>query len=213
MSKKKFLLAYLIPLLLLWGCDSGGSSGPKNPIRVLVLGDSQSSGGNYPGVAPWPSLLQTEEPEWTVMNLAVPGESSAGGRARITSAISSLQPDLVVIMYGANDAIHSGSPEDFELNISSMVSIAKAANVRVVLVDVMPIFGVREIFNSNVPPLNERLNAIASREKVQLARISREFRSSGAENLFPDGLHPDSDATRIIYAAIRERIYAAASGL
>ncbi len=213
MKTKLIFFLHLLPVFLFVGCDSNGSSGPKNPISVLVVGDSQSSGGSYAGVPPWPSLLKAEEPEWNVINQAVRGETSAGGRARIGPALRRHQPDVIVIMYGANDAIQGRSEENFRQNISGMVAEAKAAGSRVVLVDIMPFFGSRAIFNGRVNRLNNHLNEIASREKVQLARVSREFRSAESGNLFPDGLHPNLDATRIIYVTIRERINSAASGL
>ncbi|MCC5845193.1 MAG: hypothetical protein JJU05_13165 [Verrucomicrobia bacterium] len=195
-------------------CDSGGSDrGPKNPISVLVMGDSQSSGGNYSGVPPWSALLAAEKPEWRVINQAIAGETSAGGASRIRGALQRHSPDVVVMMYGANDAIQSRSQADYEQNILNMIASAKAAGARVVLVNVMPIFGARSIYNGTAEALNTRLIGIAARERVQLANVSREFRAEGSKALFPDGLHPNLDATRILMVGILEKINAAASDL
>lgn len=213
MKKTVLNVLCILVSILLTGCDSGGDSGPKNPIRVLVMGDSQSSGGNYSGVPPWVSILAVERPEWRVVNQATPGETSAGGRSRIAGALQRHSPDVVVIMYGANDAIQSNSPGAYEQNISSMVAACKAAEARVVLVNTMPMFGVRSIYNGNVTLLNDRLRSVASRERVTLADVNREFRGADAASLFPDGLHPNLDATRILFVSILGRINSAASGL
>lgn len=206
-------LTALISAILLLGCDSGGGGGgPSNPITVAVLGDSESSGGNYPGIPPWPSLLAQEEPEWTVINLAVSGSTSATGVNRIGTAISR-SADVIVIMYGANNAIQSQSPAALEQDLLRMVGTAKAAGARVVLVDIMPFFGARSIYNGNSAAMNSVIASVASRERVQLARASNAFRGSDAASLFPDGLHPNLDGTRILYRVIREKINSAASGL
>jgi hypothetical protein len=77
----------------------------------------------------------------------------------------------------------------------------------------MPFFGYRSLYNGSAEALNTRLVGIASRERVQLANVHREFRAEGSQNLFPDGLHPNLDATRILFVSILEKINAAASGL
>lgn len=211
--KKSLTVVVFLSCFTFFGCDSGGSSkGPKNPITVVAMGDSQTSGGNYAGVPPWPSLLAAEEPEWTVVNLAVSGETSAGGAGRIGGALRR-NPDVVVIMYGANDAIQSLSSAAFERNLVNMVSAAKASGARVVLVDVMPFFGARRIYNGNAQILNNIIAQVASREKTALVRASRLFRGDDAAALFPDGLHPNADATRILYVNIREKINSVASDL
>lgn len=213
MKLNPFLFPLLSAVLLLSGCDSGGgSSGPKNPITVLVMGDSQSSGGNYAGVPSWPALLAAEKSEWRVVNQSVPGATSGNGVGRIGAALSRNSPDVVVIMYGANDAIQSLSVDAYEANISNMVAAALARGARVVVVDIMPFFGARTVYNGTAEAMSNRLSSVASRPNVRLARLRREFRAAGPE-LFPDGLHPNLDATRIMLVTILDEINRAASGL
>lgn len=204
---KRFLLSLFVPLMVLTftGCNGSSDDGPKGPITVLAMGDSNTRGFQYPGVGPWTGHLRAMEPEWQVINSSVNGERAAGGRARLSGQLNRHNPDVVVIMYGANNAIH-GNIGAFENDIRAMINEVRSKEAIPVLANVLPMTQGRVIFQGTVDNLNLILANLAREEKVVLVDLAREFRGDAATERFPDGLHPDEDGNRIIAAAVRERI-------
>lgn len=193
-------------MMAIGGCDSSsGSSGPKGSITVLAMGDSQTSGGIYPGVAPWTSNLAALEPEWRIVNSAVAGERSSQGLARLPANLSRHNPDVVLLMFGANNAIQ-GDLAGFRPQMQRMVALCKESGAKVVIVNILPMRGGRSIYNGNVDRLNAELLALAKEEKVGYVDAFKEFRGDVADERLPDGLHPDADGNRILAVAIREDI-------
>ena len=63
---------------------------------ILVMGDSLSAGYGIRPEQAWPSLLGTRLTEkhldYSVANLSISGETSAGGRSRLKAALKAYQP-------------------------------------------------------------------------------------------------------------------------
>ncbi len=98
-------------------------------IRIVCVGDSVTFGYRVPVV--WPEKPTEYDPEWApypmllekrlraanpnrdieVVNLAVPGYSSHQGLAWLQRDINSLQPNIVTISFGWNDASLSDVPD------------------------------------------------------------------------------------------------------
>lgn len=203
------LLAALF-LLSFTGCDnpfssSGSGSGPKGPITVVTLGDSNTGSVIYPGVAPWPSRLANQEPEWEVINAGRGGEKSGGGAARVSGLLDRYNPDVLTVMYGANNAIQ-GDTGNFRSEMRAIIREAKSRDIPVVVGNILPMSGNFARFEGEVNRLNRVLEGLAFEEQVRLVDLHREFRGEAATERFPDGLHPDEDGTRIIAVAMREGI-------
>jgi lysophospholipase L1-like esterase len=109
--------------------DKTLSSKKPGTIRIVCLGDSVTFGYRVPPVwpdkpteydrnwLPYPMLLEKElraaNPDRTieVITMAVPGYSSHQGLAWLRRDIDSLQPDLLTISFGWNDASFSDVPD------------------------------------------------------------------------------------------------------
>jgi lysophospholipase L1-like esterase len=111
--------------------QSSRSLGPKQPgmIRIVCLGDSVTFGYRVPVV--WPDKPTEYDPEWLpypmllekelraanpgrnieVITMAVPGYSSNQGLAWLRRDIGKLQPDLLTVSFGWNDASFSDVPD------------------------------------------------------------------------------------------------------
>jgi lysophospholipase L1-like esterase len=80
---------------------------PSGSFRIFALGDSNTFGWDVDEGANWPAQLQrlfsTSQPGVEVINAGVWGYSSFQGRARFQEILP-LNPDLVLVSYGANDA-------------------------------------------------------------------------------------------------------------
>lgn len=104
---------------------------PKQPgtIRIVCLGDSVTFGFRVPTV--WPDKPTEYDPEWLpfpmliekqlraanpdrrieVITMAVPGYTSHQGLAWLRRDIDKLQPDLLTVSFGWNDASLSDVPD------------------------------------------------------------------------------------------------------
>jgi lysophospholipase L1-like esterase len=111
--------------------QSSRSLGPKPPgtIRIVCLGDSVTFGYRVPVV--WPDRPTEYDPDWLpypmllekhlraanpgrnieVITMAVPGYTSHQGLAWLRHDIARLQPDLLTVSFGWNDASSSDVPD------------------------------------------------------------------------------------------------------
>jgi acyl-CoA thioesterase-1 len=210
MKKLLKTLLCLIPFLFLSACDSGGgggggSGGSKEPIKVVVLGDSITSDVNYAGVPPWPTLMQDSRPQWTVINAAAGNDRAANGRAKIGGLLAAHSPDVVVVMLGSVNAIH-GDFGSYESDMRAIVQAAKGSGAKVVLCTVPPMVGPRAGWSSSVNNINNIIRNVASSESVILADVNSEFGPNTPAEDFPNGLHPLLDGQRIIAVTVQEKI-------
>jgi len=196
-----------LPLaILMAACDSGGGGGggPAGQT-VLVMGDSISGATNYPGVPPWPGLLQANSPQLTMVNRAVAGEKMESGASRIGGQLAAHMPQSVVIFYGSNNAIQ-GDTATFDGALRAAIQESKAAGVKKVVVCTIPMmYGDRSIYNGRVDALNATIRSVAGSEGAKIANVAGEF-GINDEALFPDGLHPNLDGQNIIAATVRGRL-------
>ncbi|MGE0809170.1 MAG: arylesterase [Immundisolibacter sp.] len=180
-------------LLLLAGGLRAASAPPAGSI--LVIGDSLSAGYGLPNGAAWPALLAgrmaERAPDWSVVNAAISGDTSAGGRARLPALLQRERPALVLIELGANDALRGQPLAATADNLRAMIDAAEQAGARVGLIgmQIPPNFGpvytrqFRDMFrkvaaDAGVPLLDFLLEPIAH-----------------APDLFQDdGIHPTAAA-------------------
>lgn len=114
-----------------------GFAGPVYPVakpndvrRVLVLGDSSSFGWGVPASAAYPVQLerrlnaQLGVSRCQVINLSVPGYSSAQGLLLLQTRGITYHPDVVLVGFGTNDAapVWSGMTDRTKLRWGAGVS-------------------------------------------------------------------------------------------
>ncbi len=110
----------------------------RKPVRLVVLGDSISTGADasaLANVAPhqpgYPVLVAHGlaarfGAAVTLTNLSVGGMDSAWGTSRVDRVIAEA-PDLLIVAFGMNDASGRRKPEDFARLTRSIVEPARAA--------------------------------------------------------------------------------------
>jgi acyl-CoA thioesterase I len=105
---------------------------------ILVVGDSLSAAYGIAQSRGWVALLAErlgrERPDYSVVNASVSGDTTAGGRARIKSALERHKPAVVVIELGGNDGLRGLPVAQMKDNLSAMVQAVRAAGARVLLV-------------------------------------------------------------------------------
>jgi acyl-CoA thioesterase-1 len=205
MFRNGYYAFFVCLFLFTGGCnDSGGGSNNEGPLTVLVLGDSISSDTTYPGASPWPELMRGIRPEWTIVNASRGGDPSGSGAVKVNGLVNSIQPDVLVIFYGANDVIH-GTQNGYEANLRAMIAAGQRVEAKVVVCTTPYMYGSRSVFDGSVEFIRAVSFRVAKEMGASVADIFGEFgRNSSA--LFPDGLHPDLDGQRIIAISVVERI-------
>ena len=105
---------------------------------ILVVGDSLSAEYGLVRGSGWVALLEQrlarENIGADVVNASISGDTTAGGLARLPTALRERKPDLVIIELGANDALRGLPLETTRANLLAMARLAKAAGAKVVIV-------------------------------------------------------------------------------
>ncbi len=107
------------------------------PLRVLVFGDSLSSGYKLPEQAGFPSVLLRRlradgYENVIVLNGSVPGNTSADGLQGLPSALQ-YGADVVIVEFGGNDMLQHVNPQITYRNLDAIIRISKAQGARVIL--------------------------------------------------------------------------------
>lgn len=165
---------------------------------ILVLGDSLSAGYGIRPEQAWPSLLTQRLAErridYTVANLSISGETTAGGRSRLAAALATHQPAVVVLALGANDGLRGLSIEQMRGNLEAMVSAAQKAGARVLVA------GMR--LPPNYGPYADQFVQsfadIAKAKKTALLPFLLEPVATRPELFQADRLHPTAEAQPLL---------------
>ncbi len=120
-----FLLGILVPVV----------ASPAPP-RLLVLGDSLSAGYGLPHADGFESQLQAalraNGHDVAIVDGAVSGDTSAGGRARLDWALGD-GADAAIVELGANDGLRGLDPKDMEANLTAILDQLAARHIPVLL--------------------------------------------------------------------------------
>ncbi len=169
-----------------------------------ALGDSFTAGtGCAPGEA-WPELLASSlraaSPALELRNLAVDGASSAEVAEQLPDALE-LEPDLITIVFGANDALSTTRPDAsaYARRLGEILRALQRANPRVRIVtatsperwDFLGL-GPRTIARvaRAITDINRATRAVATAYGVACLDVAGHPGLSEPENFSDDGLHP-----------------------
>lgn len=104
----------------------------RQPLTIVVLGDSISAGANASGLydsppfqPPYPELVRRQlaerfQSEVILKNLSVGGKDTAWGVSQVEKVIAE-KPDLVVLAFGMNDSA-GRTPKSFQENTQAMIA-------------------------------------------------------------------------------------------
>jgi acyl-CoA thioesterase-1 len=110
------------------------------PLRILAFGDSLTEGlglsnddGLVPQLQDW---LRARGHDVVVLNGGLSGDTTAGGRVRISFSLARNKPDAVIVELGGNDLLLGFSPESAEHNLDSILAQAGAGDKPLLLVGI-----------------------------------------------------------------------------
>ena len=162
------------------------------------MGDSLSAGYGLRADEAWPSLLARRLTEkrldYSVANLSISGETTAGGRSRLGAALRQQAPAVVIIALGANDGLRGLPLTQMRDNLNAMIEASRAAGARVLIAGMRlpPNYGpyATEFFES--------FGQLARQHKVALLPFLLEPVAMRSDLFLPDNLHPTSAAQPLI---------------
>ena len=175
--------------------------------RVIFLGDSLTQGWDLAGLG----LDQAE-----LLNRGISGQTTPQMQVRFRQDVVDLSPVVVHILAGTNDLAGNTGPttlEAIEGNLSSMVEIAAASHIRVVLGAVLPALdypwrrGLQPA--PRIVALNAWMRAYARRHKLVYADYYSALvdpRGGFRSELADDGVHPNRAGYGVMNPIARESI-------
>ncbi|MGH7401462.1 MAG: arylesterase [Candidatus Rokuibacteriota bacterium] len=128
------LLGLLLLVVQLAACAPAPAGAGE---RVIVaFGDSLTAGLGVPADRTYPALLaerlEREGYDYKVVNAGVSGDTTAGGLRRVDWALR-LEPEIVILELGVNDALRGQKLASVRANLEQIVARFQAAGARVLV--------------------------------------------------------------------------------
>jgi acyl-CoA thioesterase-1 len=188
----------IILLALLWAAIGANAA----PVRLLVLGDSLSAGYGLPHADGFEVQLQqalrAHGHDVRIIDGAVSGDTSAGGRARLDWVLAG-GADAAIVELGANDGLRGLDPRDMEANLDAILDTLAAKHIPVLLTGMYapPNFGA---------DYERAYRAVFDRLGQRPGILYDPFFLQGVAEVpaltQPDGLHPNAEGVRRIVARL-----------
>ena len=194
------LLAGLVSLTLAIISPRAAFGAAPPPQRILlVFGDSLSAAYGIEEADGWVNLLAekltTENPDYTVANASVSGETSTGGLARLPAALEEFQPAIVILELGGNDGLRGLPLRMLKDNLTAMVEMCLEAEAEVLLagIQIPPNYGPRY-----TQPFYALFGEIAEDKELAFVPFLIDGIPQQPDLMQEDGIHPKAEAQFMI---------------
>lgn len=150
--KKRFVrLTLFFVVCLNVGLLLGGCADPKlSPIGsdgvILAFGDSLTVGVGTSAENSYPVILESLA-QVKVVSSGVSGETTVEGVKRLPLVLDRIRPDVLILVQGGNDILRKHKFDDIKANLNSMIEMAQARDIPVVLLGVPQ----KNIFSDSAP--------------------------------------------------------------
>ena len=182
-------------LLLAAVATAAGAATPSAKPTVLVLGDSLSAGYGLSSGQSWVDLLQkklaSQGFSHQVVNASISGETTVGGRNRLSDALTQYRPRIVILELGANDGLRGQSVQTMQDNLVRLVQASQAAGAKVIVVgmQIPPNYG-----PDYTKKFRDAFRAAARQTGAELVPFFMEGFAERREMFQSDGVHPAVEA-------------------
>ena len=203
---KTILFLILVFTVLIYGCGEETTTSTEPQVEpektfertIVALGDSLTEGLGVEEELAYPAVLEKKLHDlgypYRVINAGISGETSSGTLARIKWVLT-LNPDIVILVIGANDGFRGIDPDLIRTNIVKIVRELKAQDVTVILGAMQMVQNLGRDYTTafaNIYPEVARteaviltpffLNGVAANRKLNQA----------------DGIHPTAEGYQVI---------------
>ncbi len=225
MTRRLIILSASLLLLIVGSAFYLYNNNDEDRIKIILLGDSITQGKNpgAPTDQTFDSLISTyffnHHLSTEIINAGITGETADDGLRRLQYDVIDKRPDIVVILFGTNDAfVDYGSTterlpvDDYKKRISSILKKLVKANIRPVLMTPVPMCSVPDMYfepyiskgiNFFIKPYIAACREIADQMQIPLIDNYRhwEEKQNMGVNIcewFVDGIHPNAEGHRQI---------------
>lgn len=166
---------------------------------IVVLGDSISASYGLEVQHGWVALLEqklkSSHPDYTVINVSISGDTTAGGLARLPRLLKQYQPEIILVELGANDGLRGMSLKAMQQNLSAIIKQSKKSGARVLLLSmrIPSNYGKRytDMFYNSY-------QKVANKHNISVVPFILEDVALDKSQMQQDGLHPNEKAQPII---------------
>ena len=169
--------------------------------NLLVVGDSLSAAYGLDIHQGWVSLLQNRYAQLNVINASISGETTSGGKQRLTSLLEKYQPDILILELGANDALRGQDLNVSQQNLQQMIDACPKFNqaCKVVLLGVQLPTNYGPVYDALFQKMYQNL---AEKNALLFDPFFLEPVALDPELMQWDGLHPNAEAQPVILERI-----------
>ncbi len=172
---------------------------------IVVVGDSLSSGYGVPVEKSWVAALadrlRAEGYGYQVINASIPGDTSAGGLARLPPLLEQHRPRILIIELGGNDGLRGQSVARLRDNLAAMIDLSREAGATVILagMQIPPNYGetYTRAFSGVYPDLAQEFD-------IQLVDFLLDSVALDPTRMQSDGIHPNIEG----HQGILENVWA-----
>jgi len=178
------LIRFFLLLILLLPSYAGAAT-------VLVYGDSLSAGYGLARGEDWAHLLsqrlRQKNPDYTVANASISGETTLGGVNRIDNALRTHRPSIVILALGANDGLRGSDLDAMRRNLERIIDAAQRTRAKVIVVGmrIPPNYG-----QSYTEKFQNTFRDVAKSRKTALVPFLLEGFADKSNYFQADNLHP-----------------------
>jgi len=171
-------------------------------VRLLVLGDSLSAGYGLPHQDGFEAQLQqalrAHGHDVRIIDGAVSGDTSAGGRARLDWVLAD-GADAAIVELGANDGLRGVDPKTTAANLAAILDTLAAKRIPVLLtgMEAPPNLGpdyardFRAVFHALGQRAGLLFDPFFLQDVAEVPALTQ-----------PDGLHPNAEGVRRVVARL-----------
>ena len=177
---KTIIIAVIVILALLTLTKNKGNTMTlSNNDTILAFGDSLTYGFGASPEESYPALLSILSTH-KIINAGVNGDTSAEGLRRLAPYLEDKSVSLMILCFGGNDILQKKSMSALKQNLKTMIQMAKAKNIEVLLLSVpnITLFGLSPLGlyeevaeEENVPLLSSVLADILSQPSLKNDQI------------------------------------------
>jgi acyl-CoA thioesterase I len=223
---KTVTVVFLLMPVLFTGCEQKQDTGRSNRIpdqaagqaagralpestrtikgTIVAVGDSLTAGLGVDENLAYPSLIEKKLAAdghfFKVVNAGISGETSSGTLSRINWVISSLKPDMVILVIGANDGMRGIDSNLLKQNLDQIISTLKEKDIQIIMggMKMLPNLG-----PDYVKEFERVYPKIADKHNIPLIPFFLQGVAGEAKLNQPDGIHPTAQG----YTVIVDHIY------
>ncbi|MEZ4483129.1 MAG: arylesterase [Syntrophotaleaceae bacterium] len=209
--------SFLLPNTSLLNCalctGTDSSFTDTLPLRILAFGDSLVAGFAVSRKAGF--TVQLEKTllnagfSAEVLNAGVPGDTSAGGRARLEQVLE-IRPDLVLLEFGANDNLLGLEPAILEANLEAIIQNFRERGIPVLLAGIQPLRDLGENYRAE---FSEVFSRLATKHQLPFYANFLAGVAGNPELNKSDGIHPNPKGVKEIVRRLAPLVIETLKGL